>query len=267
MAEQVSNLLQYSPPAVRGIAGKLAVGFAIATVPLAAGVFWADYDKKPLILLAAIACASMAFFSGMWSAIPLSTNRSRFAWFVVAIALIELVSVVGVGLASSALVRPRDCGGPRVACASNMRQILLAILMYANEQPDGHFPPSLDVLLTTEDIDERVFVCPGSNLAPAPGATAADQAASMRADPARYLSYSYLGRGLTNDPNVPPQAILFEPLSDHGGDGANVGYSDGRVTWLNRKQAIATFKAALSAAATRPTTLPSIQSNNHVEQR
>lgn len=259
MTAQNSNLLQYSrEPAPRNIAGKLAVGFIIAAIPLAGGVLWADYDKKPWIFLATIACAFMAVVSAIWSAGRKRRNGRRNAWIVIPIALLELVSLFTIALASNALVRVRDCGGPRVGCASNMRQILLAILMYANEQPDGHFPPSLDVLLTTEDIDEHVFLCPETNLSPAPGATAADQAASMRADPAHYLSYSYLGRGLSNDPNVPPQAILFEPLSDHGGYGANVGYSDGMVIWLDRKQAIAAFKAALSAAAARPTTLPSM---------
>ena len=266
MADNSPNLLQYSSdPAPREISGKLAVGFTIATIPLAAGVFWTDYDKRPWFFLSAIVCALMALFSAMWSARPKRSNRTPEAW--IAIALLELACLFAIALSSGALVRTRDGESTRVMCASNMRQILLAILMYTNEQPDGHFPPSLDVLLTTEDIDNRVFVCPESSLSPAPGATAADQAASMRADPAHYLSYAYFGRGLTNDPNLPPQAILFEPLSDHGGDGANVGYSDGSVTWLDRKQAVAAFKAALSAAATRPTTLPSTQSNDRGEQR
>lgn len=259
MAEQVSNLLQYaSEPAPRNISGKLAVGFIIAAIPLAAGVFWTDYDKKPPVFLAAFVCALMAVFTGIWSVRRKPGDRRRVAGFVIPMALFELVSVLGIALAAHGLAQPRYDPSPRVLCASNMRQILLAILMYANERPDGHFPPSLDVLLTTEDIDEQVFLCPETSLSPAPGATAADQAASMRADPAHYLSYKYLGHGLTNNPNVPPQAILFEPLSDHGGSGANVGYSDGSVKWLTRKQAIAAINAAMNAAATRPTTIPSV---------
>lgn len=260
MPAQVSNLLQYSrEPAPRNIAGKLALGFIIAAIPLAAGIFWFDYDKRPLLFLAAIACALMAMLSGIWSARPKPEERRRSAWIVILIAMLELVSLFK--LASGSLVRPRDYS-PRLKCASQMREILLAALMYANER-NGQFPPSLDVLLTTEDITAETFVCPSSNLTWAPGATDVDQAASMRADPAHYLSYIYLGRGLTNDPNVPLQIILYEPLSDHGGDGINVGYSDGSVAWLDRKQAIAAINAVVSAAATRPTTRQFTQTNNH----
>jgi len=258
LAAPVSNLLQYSrEPAPQNIAGKLAVGFIIAAIPLAAGVFQVNYNKKPLILLSAIFCAFMAVVSGIWSARRKLRNRRRGAWIVIPIALIELVSLFTIVLASDPLGRPRDCGSTRNMCSSNMRQILLAVVMYANDH-DGQFPPSLDVLLTTEDIEASVFLCPQTNLTPAPGATAADQAASMRADPGHYLSYIYLGHGLSNDPSVPLQIVLYEPLSEHG-DGINVGYSDGFVTWMNRQQAIAAINAAVSAAATRPTTLPSIQ--------
>ena len=256
MTEQVSNLLQYSrDPAPRNIAGKLAVGFIIAAIPLAAGVFWADYDKRPWIFLAAIICTLTAVFSGIWSARPKRADRRRHTWIVIPIALLELVSLFSIVLALEPLVRPRD-GSTRLECNVHMREILLAALMYANEH-NGQFPPSLDVLLATEDITPDIFVCPSSNLTSAPGATAADQAASMRADPAHYLSYIYLGRGLTNDASTPLQIILYEPLTDHGGAGINVAYSDGSVTWMNRKQAIAAISAAVSAAASRPTTVPS----------
>jgi len=267
VAEQVSNLLQYSrDPVPRNISGKLAVGFIVVTIPLAVSVFWVDYDRRPLIFLAAVACASMAMFSGLWSVRRKRAIRLRDAWIVTSIAILELVSVFTIVVASDALVHPRYGPSARVLCASNMRQILLAALLYADDH-NGKFPPSLDVLLATEDISAEPFVCPASSLMPAPGATAADQAASMRADLAHHLSYIYLGRGLNNDPNFPLQIILYEPLSDHGGTGINVGYSDGSVAWMNRKDAIAAINAALSAAATRPTTLPFIKSNNQGGQR
>lgn len=257
MAEKVSNLLQYSrEPAPRNIAGKLAVGFIIATVPLVAGVFWLDNDKKLVVFLAGFICALMAAFSGIWS-VRRNRGDRRVAGIVIPIALLELASALTIALASNTLVQPRHGQSTRVLCASNMRQILLAALMYADDH-DGQFPPSLDVLLRTEDISAEVFTCPASSLVPAPGATADDQAASMRADPAHYLSYVYLGRGMTNDPNTPLQIVLYEPLSDHGGDGINVGYSDGSVIWMNRQQAISAINAAVSAAATLPTTVPSV---------
>lgn len=262
MAAPVSNLLQYSrEPAPRNIAGKLAIGFIVATIPLTAGVFWVDYNKKPLIFLAALVCAFMAVGSGIWSARRKRGNRRRDAWMVIPIALLELLSVFTIVLASDPLGRTRDCGNTRIICASNIRQILLAVMMYANDH-NGQFPPSPDALLATEDIDAPAVLCPETSLSPAPGATAADRAASMRADPAHYLSYIYLGRGLTNDASTPLQIILYEPLSDHGGDGINVGYSDGSVAWMNRKEAIAAINAAVSAAATRPTTRQFTQTNN-----
>lgn len=261
MPAQDSNLLQYSREAApRNIAGKLAVGFIIAAIPLAADVFFTSYDKRPWIFLAAVFCTVMAVFSGISSTRLKRPDYRRFAWVVIPIALLELVSLFTIVLASEPLGRPRDYS-PRLKCASDMREILLAALMYANEH-NGQFPPSLDVLLATEDITSDIFVCPSSSLTSAPGATAADQAASMRADPAHYLSYIYLGRGLTNDASTPLQIILYEPLTDHGGAGINIGYSDGSVAWLDRKQAITAINAGVSAAATRPTTRQFIRTNN-----
>ena len=70
MAEQVSNLLQYSQdPVPRNISGKLAVGFIVVTIPLTVSLFWVDYDRRPLIFLAAVACASSGF---LWTRIQVA---------------------------------------------------------------------------------------------------------------------------------------------------------------------------------------------------
>ena len=50
-----------------------------------------------------------------------------------------------------------------------MRQIGLGIMLYANENK-GNYPPDLGTLFLTQDVTQKVFVCPSSkdNLAVPP---------------------------------------------------------------------------------------------------
>jgi predicted Zn finger-like uncharacterized protein/prepilin-type processing-associated H-X9-DG protein len=118
----------------------------------------------------------------------------------------------------------------RVKCASNMRQIGQAVLLYANEN-QGHYPPDLVAVLRTQDVTSDVFVCPTTNdKAAPPGAT--PQSATL---PQGSLSYIYVGKNLTSGATK-SDVVLYEPFTNHN-DGTNMLFGDGSVQWLTKQQA------------------------------
>lgn len=161
---------------------------------------------------------------------------------IVAIGLLALLFVAGYHRPTS---RSRVMEN-RVKCQSNMRQIGLAITMYANEH-GGKFPDSLHEILATEDITPEVFVCPESNDTRAIGPTT--QATLDEFDHAGQCSYIYLGKGLTNqcDPMTP---VLYEPMSNHHG-GLNVLLADGHAEFFGGTTA-QSFLKSIANPQTQP---------------
>ncbi len=121
----------------------------------------------------------------------------------------------------------------RIKCASNMRQIGLAMLLYANENK-GAYPPRLQDLVLTQQISAECFVCPSSNDTKAAGNTPAQVAANMPAG--THISYIYLGKGLIDGAD-PETVVLYEKPGNHGQDGMNFLFADGHVEFLNAQQA------------------------------
>src|SRR5262245_10297827 len=95
------------------------------------------------------------------------------------------------------LSRARETAN-RVKCASNMRQIGMALLLYSNENR-GAYPDQLEDLLRTQEISPADFVCPASS--DTPGTEPADLSNSA------HLSYVYVGKGMTNA--APADAIVM----------------------------------------------------------
>jgi prepilin-type processing-associated H-X9-DG protein len=127
-------------------------------------------------------------------------------------------------------------------CASNMHQIGLAILLYQNDHQQN-YPNTLEELLE-EQITPAVFICPSSNDTASAGATTQAVAADFHAS--GHLSYIYLGKGLNDKTADPDIVVLYEPLTDHAGDGMNILFGDGHAEWFTATVG----KQLIAAAAT-----------------
>jgi prepilin-type processing-associated H-X9-DG protein len=139
-------------------------------------------------------------------------------------------------------------------CASNLRQIGQAILLYCNEN-NSTYPDTLGTLLLTEDITAEVFICPLTNVPRSTAPTTRAQADEI--DSGKCTSYIYLGKGM-NARTVPADAVIaYEPLSNHGGDGTNVLFGDGHVEFLNKTEAQTILTQVQSGA--RPVRWPTTQ--------
>ncbi|HEV2296155.1 MAG TPA: DUF4190 domain-containing protein [Tepidisphaeraceae bacterium] len=130
----------------------------------------------------------------------------------------------------------------RVKCASNMRQIGLAVMLYSNEHA-GAYPDTIEKLLLTQDITGEVFVCPSTNHTKATGNTAQEIVDDMAAG--GHLSYVYVGKGMTN--SIPMDVaqvtvVAYEPLSNHNSAGANMLFADGHVEFIPKAQAVQMIK-------------------------
>jgi prepilin-type processing-associated H-X9-DG protein len=159
------------------------------------------------------------------------------------------VIIIGLPLLLLGVLAPSLCRSSetanRVKCASNERQVGQALALFAAAN-NGRFPDTLEEALIAQDITPEVFCCPSSNDEKAPGATAQEQAANL--SKRGHNSYTYLGKGLTTQ--SPAQTpLLYEILSNHDNDGANVLFVDGSVEWFNKKG----LPTVLSSATSKPT--------------
>ncbi len=149
---------------------------------------------------------------------------------------VGVVSLMWAGCIMSILLpslnRARETAN-RVKCASNMRQIGQAILLYSNEN-NGAYPDKIEKLLVTQDITSEVFNCPSSNDTPAPGPAGQPQASALNSG--GHNSYVYVGAGLTNQAGA-NVVVLYEPMSNHDNDGTNILWADGHVSWEQKKVA------------------------------
>lgn len=144
-----------------------------------------------------------------------------------------LVTAAGFALGWHDFNRAR-VGNRGSTCASNLRQIGQAILLYANEN-DGSYPLRLEDLLLTQEIGSEVMICPASSDTKALGATPEQVAADL--SKGGHLSYIYIGQGLNKKTVGPKTIVIYEPLTNHGGEGIHVLYGDGHVTWQDKKEA------------------------------
>jgi prepilin-type processing-associated H-X9-DG protein len=102
----------------------------------------------------------------------------------------------------------------RIACASNLKGIGMALMMYSNDHKDK-FPPDLETLVAKTYLREnkRMLICPASK-----------------------LRESYIYRGATITVKDTPWMItVYENQSNHGG-GRNVLFLDGHTDWVTEER-------------------------------
>jgi prepilin-type processing-associated H-X9-DG protein len=133
----------------------------------------------------------------------------------------------------------------RTKSASNLRQIGMGCILYANEN-NGKMPPDLGTILKTQDLVLQVFVSPmGNNPVPANlGQMTPDrQAAWVNSN----SDYVYMARGKTNA--IPAdQVVAYEKLQNSRGQGTNMLFGDGHVEWVPMAQA----QQLIEGGGTRP---------------
>jgi hypothetical protein len=151
--------------------------------------------------------------------------------------LCGLLLVVAVLIAL--LLPPTSRGGrtARVVCMSNLRQISIALHLYAAEHA-GCFPPTIaEVLEYTGQRSASVFVCPVGHAA----TTRADTPAELKhdlLDPAgRYCSYVLDLPGARKSSITAQHVVAHEYLGGHPWGGINVAFGDGVIRGFDGAEA------------------------------
>jgi prepilin-type processing-associated H-X9-DG protein len=132
---------------------------------------------------------------------------------VISYVMILFLSLSGVGSGFYA-GRPRE-RARRVNCAGNLKQIGLALIIYAGDDAEaGYFPPAFETLHQCGYLtDGKVYSCPSAE-EPSPFASTSN--------------YVYLGSGLTDQHPMPAETPLA-CCTGHHGDYVNVLFVDGHV--------------------------------------
>ena len=177
--------------------------------------------------------------------------------------LVWTAGIIVIGGMLIAVLLPSLCRSSetanRVKCASNLKQIGQAILLYTQEN-GGQYPTSLSVLMSHEDLVAEVVTCPSSADERSPATNAAgiiaDVAAAETNAPGHMhcLSYIYVGRGLTDKTASETTIVAYEPMENHSRDITNVLFGDGHVDSLGKQpwlQAAAASGLKLDAAPAR----------------
>ena len=152
-----------------------------------------------------------------------------FLWIVVAV-IATALSVSMLLPSLSGRSRPLS---NRVKCASNLKQIGNAMLLYSLDH-GGRYPDGIEGLLE-EDITTPVFICPQTNDSPAK-AGPTTKATAANVESGGHLSYVYIGKGMMN--SAPADVVVaYEPLANHQNTGMNVLYGDLHVEYLPVKDA------------------------------
>jgi prepilin-type processing-associated H-X9-DG protein len=122
--------------------------------------------------------------------------------------------------------------GSKIKCASNLRQIGMAIRMYADQNADL-LASDFATIAATQDITADVFICPhahsDNSVRPTPPTQAQMAATIAQGSPTcSFFMHPWPGRTLGS---LPPNAILaYEKPTNHD-DGMNFLFADGHVDW------------------------------------
>lgn len=143
----------------------------------------------------------------------------------------QMMTPMMMGVALPSLNRAREQAN-RIKSASNIRQILVAGIIVANQRPNGTFPATQGELLAGGDLTIDVFINPRSNTArPAIAGDVKAQAKWVEEN----SDYVWIGKGMKNTEG--PDTILCYEKPEGMTDGINVGFADGHVEWLTLEEA------------------------------
>ncbi len=136
---------------------------------------------------------------------------------------------------------PRE-NARRMNCASNLRQIGLALTVYAQNN-DEAFPPNFDVLYPDDEgyLDNaRVFSCPSH---PSEWQKI-EETGEVRSE---WTSYVYVA-GLTNEDDA-ACVLAYDRFENHAEDGVNVLFLDTHVEWTPDLEKLAELLAKTRSLA------------------
>lgn len=148
------------------------------------------------------------------------------------------------GLTTSILLpslnRARETAN-RVKSASNLRQIGIACMLYANDN-NGKLPVDLSTILQTQDLIAEVFINPRTGTA-VPPVPPGQNRVDFHADWVNTGSdYVYLGAGNVNQ--MGPNRVLAYERPEGLDDGINILFGDTRVEWVPFPRVPQVFKDA-----------------------
>jgi prepilin-type processing-associated H-X9-DG protein len=200
--------------------------------------------------LCLVGVISLGHMLGRWLLREMTGRSWKMTWTVAITAIIVLMFVAGIGAVGVAhqsvwlarserpMFRYERSPAHRVKCASNLRQIGQALMLYAKGH-GGQLPDSFSQLYLHDDITPELFVCAASVAEKTQAPTTQERSADL--GKWRHCSYVYLGRGL-KVPAENDRPLATEPLTNHDNDGMNILFADGRVEFMTPAQAHAVME-------------------------
>ncbi|MEM6315118.1 MAG: hypothetical protein AAF743_13580 [Planctomycetota bacterium] len=158
---------------------------------------------------------------------PKRRSHNRVYRWPIGLSMVGLV-MAGISVVADPILTTRCYETPnRLKCASNLRQIGLELLLYAND--NNELPSDMSFITHSAAIDNSCLIC-RSVWDEHTAAAFGEQAVFGRSS-----TYVYLGRGLTIfEPAATP--LIVEPISNHDGAGGNVLHADGHVDFYTEKE-------------------------------
>ena len=133
-----------------------------------------------------------------------------------------------------------------VQCLSNMRQLGIGLMIYANANK-GFLPPTLDELAAPGLVPATVFACPAC------GANPAKPPVFVGVKVSSHYHYLRPAAKLTQVRGNPSRVVLlYEPVTNHDGRGVNLLFADGHAERMPVSPATTQVVAELVAGQNPP---------------